>query len=120
MLNKSLVGLAALTAVSTLSALGISEESCSRVEGFYATWDGVLGGALPVEDIDTSRLTHVLVAFAMPQADGSIDTSEPDAIIDELVAKACHQAAERTRRATPQRAAANTRRRRVARTAGSL
>ena len=41
-------------------------------------------------------------------------------LCDELVSQACHQAAVRPRRATPQRVAAVAVRRRVARTAGSL
>ncbi|GEM_PF-874509 len=84
---RTCLGLALFSQIA-LVGQAAAADSCGRVEGFYATWDGALGSSLPVSEIDTKRLTHVLVAFAAPLADGSMNTDDADVVIDELVAKA--------------------------------
>lgn len=87
MLRKNLIAAAiAMTAVTATHVQAL--ESCPRVEGFYATWDNPVGGELPVTDLAFDKLTHVIVSFAYPQSDGSMDTSEADTVVDELVAEA--------------------------------
>ncbi|MBQ4809804.1 glycoside hydrolase family 18 protein [Pseudoalteromonas luteoviolacea] len=79
--------LAAITALTlgSVSLNVLASESCPRVEGFYSTWDYPAGGELDVKDLATDQLTHIIVAFAYPRSDGSLDTTEADRYIDDIV-----------------------------------
>ncbi|TMP67060.1 chitin-binding protein, partial [Pseudoalteromonas ruthenica] len=68
-----------------LSTMAAAEQSCPRIEGFYATWDYPAGGQLDIQALATDKLTHIIVAFAYPQPDGSLDTLEADKYIDDIV-----------------------------------
>ncbi|MBQ4848399.1 glycoside hydrolase family 18 protein [Pseudoalteromonas sp. MMG005] len=80
--------MASLFSVLSLSVMASVEQSCPRVEGFYATWDHPAGGNMDIRDLATDQLTHIIVAFAYPQSDGSIDTQEADQYIDDIVSHA--------------------------------
>lgn len=89
MLNKTLIAAGiALASQAAFINSAIAANECPRVEGFYATWDNPVGGELPLESIATDKLTHIIVSFAYPRADGSMDTSEADTVVDEMVAAA--------------------------------
>ncbi|TMP38837.1 chitin-binding protein [Pseudoalteromonas citrea] len=82
--RKLLTNLSALCFLP-LSAMAAAEQSCPRIEGFYATWDYPAGGQLDIQALATDKLTHIIVAFAYPQPDGSLDTLEADKYIDDIV-----------------------------------
>ena len=60
--------------------------SAQRVVGYYPQW---IQNSFPVEQIDFSIVTHVIHAFAWPNADGSI--SYYDNMLDTHIATVVHQ-----------------------------
>ncbi|MBQ4851192.1 glycoside hydrolase family 18 protein [Pseudoalteromonas sp. MMG012] len=58
---------------------------CPRVEGYYATWQYPLGGALAIEELNSDALTHIILAFAFPTEGGGLDTSLVDFHINDAL-----------------------------------
>jgi len=66
--------------------IAITWVSAQRVVGYYPQW---VQSSFPVEQIDFSVITHVIHAFAWPNADGSI--SHYDNMLDPEIATIVHQ-----------------------------
>ncbi len=64
--------------------LSVSANAHYRVVGYYPYW---MRGTLPAASVRFDGLTHVILAFAIPQADGSI-SAPAELISPELVAAA--------------------------------
>jgi chitinase len=62
-----------------------------HVVGYYPMW---LKGALPASHVRFEYLTHVMHAFAWPNADGSISTAE-GAIADTAIINSTHRAGKK-------------------------
>ena len=66
--------------------IAVTWVSAQRVVGYYPQW---VQSSFPVEQIDFSVITHVIHAFAWPNADGSI--SYYDNMLDPEIATVVHQ-----------------------------
>ena len=66
--------------------IAVAWASAQRVVGYYPQW---VQSSFPVEQIDFSVITHVIHAFAWPNADGSI--SHYDNMLDPDIATVVHQ-----------------------------
>ncbi|ALU42036.1 glycoside hydrolase family 18 protein [Pseudoalteromonas rubra] len=88
MFKKTCLTLAVAISGLSMQTAWAQDSFCPRVEGFYSTWDYPAGGQLDVQDLATDKLTHIIVAFAYPNADGTLNTLEADRYIDDIVAHA--------------------------------
>ncbi|ESP91076.1 glycoside hydrolase family 18 protein [Pseudoalteromonas luteoviolacea] len=85
MFKRNCIAALTVACIGSIATSAVSAESCPRVEGFYSTWDYPAGGELDVSDLATEQLTHIIVAFAYPHSDGTMDTTEADRYIDDIV-----------------------------------
>ena len=65
----------------------VKQTRCMPVVAAYPTWSA---NQLPVESIPWHKFTHIVLTFIYPNADGSLQTTDMDHIIDPLV-KAAHE-----------------------------
>lgn len=60
----------------------VAQTKCLPIVAVYPTWKI---DKLPIADIPWQEFTHLAVIFALPQVDGSLHTTEVDALIPALV-----------------------------------
>lgn len=59
----------------------LAQQHCMPVVAVYPSWKQQ---QMPIADIPWNRFTHLALIFALPQADGSLLTSEIDSLIEPL------------------------------------
>lgn len=65
----------------------VKQTGCMPIVVAYPTWSSK---KLPLESIPWHKFTHITLTFALPNADGSLQTTDIDKIIDPLV-KVAHE-----------------------------
>lgn len=79
--TKSVIFLLLLCVLTACEKKRLVQQQCMPIVAVYPSWKEQ---QMPIADIPWNRFTHLALIFALPQADGSLRTSEVDNLIVPL------------------------------------